>query len=392
MFSFVKSRHVYHFFYALFVLFILLLSAQKLHKMKKIILYILLNIFVITTLSAQNTKKDKLIAEGIELYDKREYKKAEAKYKEALKINPNSARAKYELALTYLELRKFDDANKLSTEVIKSNENELHVGAYALKSEALAEQKKIDEAIKVLHEGIEHKGNAYLLYFNLALNYYKKRDLDDALENITKAIGLDTHHSGAFLLNAYILNDKEMWVQSILSFQMFLLLEPDSPRSKNAFDELIQTMRIKPATEKPVQRSFVQLQLQRDKPVEPSKPTDVPPLGKQNGIDQGAVYKAITHAMDSLKQSGVKDDMFKSFMVVNKAIINTVHNESHVASQQGNQVWTLYVPLFSHIVESEHYETYMRYISASYFPESMNWWKEHPEESQNFIKWVEKGN
>src|SRR5690554_6503084 len=98
----------------------------------------------------------------------------------------------------------------------------------------------VDEAIELLYEGLKKNGPKSILHFNLALNFYKKGDIDKTLEHVNTAIDLDKSYSGAFFLYAYTLKDKGLWVQSILSFQMFLLLEPDSKRSKNAFTEMLQ--------------------------------------------------------------------------------------------------------------------------------------------------------
>ena len=52
---------------------------------------------------AQSTKKERnLITAGNELYDNGRYKAALIKYQEALKENPNSAVAKYNLGLSQI--------------------------------------------------------------------------------------------------------------------------------------------------------------------------------------------------------------------------------------------------------------------------------------------------
>lgn len=359
--------------------------------MKKIIITLLFFAHFFLTLQAQTGKAETLIKEGVELHDAGEHKKAIEKYKEALKADPQSMRAKYEMALTYLELKDFRNASQLSTDVINSNENNgLSIGAYAVKSEALAEMNQIDNAIVILHEGLKKKGDVYLLHFNLALNYYKKGDLDKTLLHVRKAIDIDKTHSGAFLLNAYVSNDKGLWVQSLLSFQMFLLLEPDSRRSKNAFEEMLQIMRIKPISKEPVERSFIQQQLMRNQPEIVVRDTEVPPLTVEDGLDRGIVYKAITAAMDSLSKTPEQEDLYITFKIVNQEIMKVLSREND--SSKESILWTFYVPFFSELAASEYYEEYTRYISVSYFPESLEWWKNNPKEAEKFINWFEKGD
>ncbi len=337
----------------------------------------------------QNAKAEELIHEGVELHDEGKFKEAIDKYNEALTLDPKSVKAIYELSLSYLALQDYQNASKYSTQVVNSGNKQLSPGAYAVKSEALAGMNKVDEAIALLQEGLIKNGDEYLLHFNLALNYYKKGDNDKTLEHVKRAIDLDKSHSGAFLLNAYALNDSGLWVQSILSFQMFLLLEPDSKRSKGAFEEMLAIMRIK-TNEAPVQRSFIQQQMMRNKPDTIPQADKIPPLSIEEGLNRNFVYHAITSTLDSLKNSSEEKDDFILFKTVNKEIMNVLTRESKGAKE--GVFWTFYIPFFSHIAESEYYDTFCRYISVSYFPESLEWWQQNPGEAIDFVIWFEKGD
>lgn len=330
-----------------------------------------------------------LIQEGVTLHDQGEYKEAIEKYNKALEIQPASVQATYELALSYLAMRDFPNASKYSTIVINMHDEQLSPGAYAVKSEALAEIGKVDEAIELLQDGLQKNGDEYLLHFNMALNYYKKGDMDKTLEHVKKAIDLDKSHSGAFLLYASALNSKGLWVQSILSMQMFLLLEPDSKRSKNAFEELMTVMCIK-KNEEPEERSFIQQQIMRNSPgtILPTK--EIPPLSIEGGLNRNFVYHAITTSLDSLSATPEEEDEFTRFKVVNRAIMKVLQKES--MSNHEGILWTFYVPFFSHIEQSNFYDTFCRYISVSYFPESLEWWQLNLEAAENFVTWFEKGD
>jgi len=352
----------------------------------------ILIIFLLTSFSyyifAQKNDKT-LINEGIELHDSLEYEKAIDKYNEALKLNPTSMHAKYELALSYLEKKDYNNAIKYATEVIESGDSVILAESYNVKSEALVGQNKIDEAIQLLNEGIKKTGNHFFLQFNLALNYYKKRDLENALKYIRQAIDMSKSYSGAYLLNAYITNDIGLWVQSLLSFQMFLTLEPDSKRSQNAFEEMLQIMRIKPTSEKPIERSFVQLQLNGGN--ENSHIiSNIPPLNIEYGLDRQAVWNIIQSTLNTLKSKEKEPSLFLTFTEVNKAIINSLE-KTHSGPKEGT-MWTFIVPFFTQIVNSEHYETYCNYISVSYFPESLEWWNANKDKGEEFKKWFENGD
>lgn len=376
--SFQKEKGVISFFIFIFIL--------KKETMKKIYILLLFILFY-PPLYAQKSEQN-LITEGVNLHDSGEYQKAIEKYQQALSVNPKSQQAIYEMALSYLELKDYEKASEYSTQVIDADDKNLSMLAYCVKSEALTEMNQTDKAIELLKEAIRKHGDHYLLHFNLALNYYKINDTGNTLSHVKKAIDLNKSNSDAFLLNAYALNDVGLWVQSILSFQMFLLTEPDSQRSKNAFEEMLQTMRIKPASEKPVERSFIHQQLYRN----PSAihPDRIPPLTIEQGLNRNYIYHAITTTLDSLKTHNEEPDLYTTFTEVNKAVLTVLEKEND-GTKEKNAFWTFYVPFFSHILHSDYFETYCRYISVSYFPESLEWWNNNKAKAEDFLNWFENG-
>ena len=313
-----------------------------------------------------------------------EFQRAIEKYNEILLIDSTNISAIYEISLSYLALSYYKNAILFSTKVIDSLDPTLSIGAYAIKSEALAALGRIDEAIALLERALETKGNEYLLRFNLALNYYKKNDLENTFIHVRKAIDLDKTHAEAFLLYAYVLNDKELWVQSIFAFQMFLLLEPDDHRSRAAFEELLQTMRIISLNEDETERSFLgQL----------ASLSQNPPLTIANGVNRFQVYNTIAATLQALRENSEEEsDLFLEFKNVNRAIILLLNEKNDGSAERMDRFWTFYVPFFTRIVESEHYETFCRYISVSYFSESFEWWQENPEYAESFIIWFEEGD
>lgn len=338
----------------------------------------------------QESKIKELIQEGVALHDQGKYEQAIGKYQEALKLNPFCVQATYEISLTYLAMKDFENAATFSTAVISAQDEQLSPGAYAVKSEALEEMGHPEEALALLQEGLEKLGDEYLLHFNMALNYYKTDNIDKTLEHVKKAIDLDKSHSGAFLLYAYALKDKGLWVQSILSIQMFLLLEPDSKRSKNAFEEMLQTMRIK-KTDKPAERSFTQQQMLHTSEDMSRNPAEIPPLTVEDGLNRNLIYQAITTTLDSLQATAATEDEFTQFSAVNRSIMHVLQKESLNGNNRGI-FWTFYVPFFSHIELSSFYDTFCRYISVSYYPESLEWWHQNTKTAENFVTWFEKGD
>ena len=371
--------------------------------MKKYFLIVL--IFLgFAKLSAQEvTEKQSvqdLIKKGIELHDARDYKQAIDTYKEALEVDENSMIATYELALSYLAMRDYKSAAKFSSKVIKSEDKELLTAAYGVNSESLAQTGKVDEAIELLENALRKLGNDYYLHFNLALNYFNKGNLDKTIYHVDNALNLEKSQSGGHLLSAYSLSDKQIWVQSILAFQVFLLMEPDSHRSKNAFEEMLQVMQVKEPTKEPVKRSFIQMQIERKSPKKDSTSTNnIPPLNMFQGVNRELIYQEIQNTKDSLKNvihhdsidvDSINTDLYTTFKEVTRTIFTVLSKENDGTKKEF--IWSFHVPVITAILNSSHFDTYCRYISVAYFPESLKWWEENQEAAAKFVTWFEKGD
>lgn len=304
---------------------------------------------------------EKLIRKGVSMHDKGKYQEAIACYKEALKVNPNSMSATYEMALSYLQIKDYENALRNSTKVINANFQPLLVDAYCVKSSALAELNKVEQSITLLNEGLDRCGDEYLLHFNLGLSYFKVRNLKLSLLHLRKAIEIDTTHPSAFLLYSYVLSDSDRWVQSFLSFQFFLLLEPNTERSKDAFGEMYDII---------------------NQHLDPNSPRLTP----EDGIDRAKLYEQIKKirptATDSISQ-------YKYFEQASKTIFFTL-SQLQNDSRRG-LLWDFYVPIYTEILESGYFNTYCKYVSASYFPQSLDWWNANKEEVDKFISWFEDG-
>ncbi|MFV0467854.1 MAG: tetratricopeptide repeat protein [Dysgonomonas sp.] len=325
------------------------------------LIYLFAFLFCFSVSVFAQASSDKLIRKGVSLHERGKYNEAIQYYEEALKINPSSMSAVYELSLSYLYLKDYDNALKYSTKVINSNFQPLLVDAYCVKSTALAELGRVDQAITMLSDALVKCGDEYLLYYNLGYSYFKQKQYSQAINNLSRAIEIDPTHADAFLLYSYSLSDADRWVQSYLSFQFFLLLEPNTERSKDAFQEMYDL-------------------------INQSLEKDSPKLGMEEGIDRSKLY-------NYLQKIKPKDDTpaekYKFFEQASKSIFFTL---SQIQSDsQSGLMWDFFVPIYSEILESGYFDTYCRYVSASYFPESLDWWTVNSSQVDRFITWFEDG-
>ena len=317
--------------------------------------------FLTLELQAQ-TSSEKLIKEGVSMHDKGNYEGAIKLYKEALKVNPTSMSAVYEMSLSYLRMKEYDEALKYSSQVIEHDFQPLLMDAYVVKSTALAETKKMDEAVTLLEEAITRCGETYLLCFNMGLCYYNKKEIDRAINYLQRAIEIDATHSSAFLLYAYALNDADKWLQSFYSFHFFLLLEPNTARAKDAFSEMYDLISVE-------------------------LPDGSPRLEAVNGINRHELYKALQRLIpqsDSLRE---KSEFFE------KASQLIFFNLSNLQTEgRADLLWSFFVPVYSELLKSGHFDTYSKYVGVSYFPESLEWWESNKDKVDDFIDWFENGD
>lgn len=324
------------------------------------VLIIFFLFFVNLTVYSQPSS-DKLIKEGVLLHDKGKYKEAISCYEQALQINPTSMSAVYEMSLSYLMLKDYNKAINNSTKVISANFQPLLVDAYIVKGTALANQDKMSEAINLLKEALAKCGDEYLLHFNLGLCYFNNKNNEMAVQHLRKAIEIDATRASAFLLYAYALNDLGMWVQSFYSFHFFLLLEPNTERSKDAFGEMFDIINAK-------------------------LEADSPKLSQEDSIDQKIIYDLLQS-----KKTGATDDIsqYTFFVEASKQIFFTLGQMQN--DSLSGLLWYFFVPTYEELLGSGHFDTYCRYVSVAYFPESLTWWENNKTEVDNFIEWFEQG-
>lgn len=321
-------------------------------------------IFILISISfsgyTQSTS-EKLIRQGVSLHDRGRYNEAIERYNEALKINPTSMSATYEMSLSYLQLDDYQNAIRYSSKVIDAEFKPLLMDAYIVKGTALAESGKIDESISLLNQAVERCGDSYLLHFNLGLSYFNTNNMEMAIDHLQKAIEIDATHASSFLMYAYALNDSGRWLRSIYAFHFFLLLEPNTDRSKDAFTEMYDILMAK-------------------------HDANSEALTAESGVSRKAIYDEI----QKIKPASDSPQERYQFFEKSSKIIFVKLMQMQADDQQG-LLWNFFVPIYSEIIGSGFFDVYCRYVSVAEFPESLEWWDNNKNKVDDFIEWFEQG-
>lgn len=331
------------------------------------LLAILLNTFFI---SAQSPIDD-LVKKGIEYHDAQNYEMAIKTYEKALKLDPESTLVNYEISLSYFNIKDYEKAIEYSDKVLKQKSNHM-MEAYLTKGSSLDVLGKTKASIKLFEKAIKSEGDHYLLHYNLALNHYKLRELDDAEKHIIKAIENNSNHASSHIMLAYIYNEKGDTVKTLLSLHYFLFLEPDSGRSLEAY------MLLKDKFGGNVTKD-------KDKPNTIN--INISAIGSDSDFGAAELMVGLLGASKSLEENEGKteDDMF----IENTESFFTVLGELKKKKSKGIW-WTFYTTFFYDLAKSEHLETYCHYISQSGNKVSRTWVQDNEEKLNAFGDWLEK--
>lgn len=329
-----------------------------------ILFFLPLSLFV----NGQENQFDNLIQQGIALHDNGEFEKAIEKYNEALEINPNSSLANYEISYSYLSLNDYNNAIKFSKKVVDNkNGHELH--SYIVYGTALDMLGKTKKSIKVYEEALKTYDH-YLLHYNHAISCFNMGDIDKAYESAINGILTNNSHASSHLLLSNIMEQKGSRIKSALPLYFFLLIEPNSPRSKAVYEMLVNKL---------------------DYGVEKKTDKDIDvkiPLNDSEDSDFGAAEMMISlsKASNYTEENVGKSEM--ELFAENNESIFSVLGELKKKKDEGLW-WDFYVSFFYDIVQNDHTKAYSYYISQSSGKQEVyDWVQSHREELDNFLNWI----
>jgi predicted Zn-dependent protease len=211
-------------------------------KIIRKILPAILLLLTVTIASAQtNEEAHALLQEGVRLNDQGKYAEAIEKYNAALKIDPEYLYADFEMAFTLFASGKGDDGISYLEKVIKANTN-LSAGAYDLLGSIYDKDNKTDKAIETYKEGIKTNPTYQRLHYNLGIVYFRTKQYAEAEKSAIEAIKLDPKHASSQRVYALVCFHQNKRVNALLGFCSFILLEPNTSRSAEAYGNIQHIM------------------------------------------------------------------------------------------------------------------------------------------------------
>ena len=330
---------------------------------------IILVLFLFTLNLFGQTKIDSLVQQGVSFHDEGQYDKAIEIYKQALAIDPNSALANYEISFSYMAAGNYENSIIHSDKVISLNKDYV-LQAYLTKGSSLDYLGRTKESVKLFEKGLRKFGDNYLLYYNLGYDYYRIKDYEKAEEAFVKAIKINPAHSSSHFILARLMADQNKNIQSLLCLNYFLLLEPNTSRSKTAFQLLEKQFggNVEKDKEKPNQINILVGTDQKD--------SEFAPADLMISVMQAANF---TEENKGKTEAQLFIENTKSFF----NILGELKKDKYKGLW-----WDFYVPFFNNLANSDHLDTFCYYISQSSKDKSTEWLNNNNPKIVMFDLWL----
>jgi hypothetical protein len=189
---------------------------------------------------AQTGDAKSLVSEGVELNNQKNYAAAVEKYKAALAIDPDYTPGNYQLAFSLNAMGKGLDGIPYLEKVFKSTtaSTNLISGAYDLAGSIYDQNHQPQKAIESYQAGIKANPTYQPLRYNLGLAYFRNRQYAGAEQVAIESIKIDPKHTSSMRLYALVCFHQNKRVPALLALCKFLVLEPNTSRSAEAYGNL----------------------------------------------------------------------------------------------------------------------------------------------------------
>ncbi|MFA6083754.1 tetratricopeptide repeat protein [Mucilaginibacter sp.] len=298
-----------------------------------------------------------LIKQGQELNQQKNYAGAIEKYKSALKLEPENARVNYEMAFALYSSGKGAEGVPYLEKAIKTGTNaQLSAGAYSLLGSIYSGANQFQKSITAYTNGIKADSANQRLYYNLGIAQYRAKQYSNAEQSFISALKLDSSYAASQRMYALVTFHQNKRAEALLGFCRFLMLEPNTAQSAEAFGNLQNIL------------SGGSL-----KPEPGYKPS---PATKAIADNQNKVLAKALSSFMSRRYASPGDLLTTQLKAVFTALGTMPNNKYYFADY------------FYKLSQTEHLPTFARLISQKAYPENAKWLKENAEKVTALENWM----
>jgi TolA-binding protein len=319
-----------------------------------------------------NSEQDSLILIGTSLHDQGKYDEAISMHQEVLKKNPSNVVALYELSYSFFAKKDYNSAIQYSTEGIKYQSKYLSL-FYLTIGSALDDLGKSEDAIITYRQGIQIDPMYHLFPYNLGLVYYRKNLLDSSRFYYQTALELYPAHSSSNLGLSVTYRDMGKNIPRLFALSRFLILEPNSQRSKDALGQLQNVL-----------NKFVSVDKSNSQKINVSVTSDSDDVdGDLTVLEMSlAMTQASRHTDDGKGKTDIQW-MVHAFQSFFQIMLELNEKESF-----NGFCWKYYAPYYIEMQRNGITEAFVYLISrCSESEEVNNWLKSNVDKTKAFITW-----
>jgi len=320
----------------------------------------LVNITCSAALAQSTDDVQLLVQQGVQMNKDGKYADAIVAYKQALKIDSNNFYANYGIAFSLLQSDRGKEGIPYLEKAIKANTS-LTAEVEDLLGNIYDKYHEPAKAIEAYKAGIKADPKYQHAYYNLGLVYFRDKNYAEAEKQAIEAIKLDPKNANSQRMYALVTFHQNKRAVALLGFCSFILAEPNTARSAEAFgnmQHILQggTLKIEPGTAAPVIDANTNALNQAIKlAVATTAKNKYPTPADQLTAQLSAIFNATGPLAD--KQSG--NDFFKTYLAV----------------------------YFYKLAQSPNMPAFARMLNQAN-PENAKWIADHPQYMNDLYAWV----
>lgn len=324
---------------------------------------------------AQNqAEAEKLINDGIALHDKGDYSAAISLYDKALAVDKDNVMALSEKAMSLNASGKYDEVITISKYTIAKHPDTNLQEIFVYYGNALDHLKRTEEALRVYDEGILKFPNYYQIYFNKGICFANSNKRPEAILCFQQALKVNPGHAGS--LNALGIMEMDIHrIPSILSFSRFLIVEPQTSRSKKNFENL-NNLLMQGVKQKEDQSITININL--------SMLSDSTGVKKADNFSQTDLILSVVAGLDFDKKNFKKTDVEKfigKFEVICASL-------AEGKKENYGFYWETFVPYFLEMKNKKLLETFGYIVYAdSQSEDVVKWYAKNQDQINKFYAW-----
>jgi tetratricopeptide (TPR) repeat protein len=195
-----------------------------------------------------NSTAQALVESGEAFYLKGQFDEARRDCTEAIRLDPNYAKAYQIRGDSFRRKFQFDEAIKDCNEAIRLDPNDAK--AYRCRGDSYRGKKQYDEAIRDHNEAIRIDPSCAIAYSERGAVYYEKGQDDEAIKDYTEAIRLDPQKAMVYRRRGNSYRMKNQYDEAIKDYTEAIRLDPNY---SNAYCSRGATYRLLDLKEKAMQ-------------------------------------------------------------------------------------------------------------------------------------------